>query len=136
MFGFGGFSIWKIVAVLLVIGAVVGYFKYTQDTIAELNRQVAEKDFALKTTQETLQKTQDDLKQQQQISTDAYKNYQDARDQVNILEEKFTKNNHDLGVIATAKPKEIQQRMNDATRKSFRCIEDTINKEDAYASGC
>jgi predicted Holliday junction resolvase-like endonuclease len=131
-----GFSSTKIIIILLIVGAVVGYFKYTQDTIAELNRAVAEKDFALKTTTETLKKTQEDLQQQQQISSDAYKNYQDARDQVQQLEDKFNKNNRDLATFAIAKPKEVQQRMNDATRKSFRCIEDTINKEDANATGC
>lgn len=131
-----GFSPWKIIAVLLVIGAVVGYFKYTQDTIAELNRAVAEKDFALKTTTETLKKTEENLKAQQQVAQDAFKNYQDARDQVTILEEKFNKNNRDLAAIAIAKPTEIQKRMNDATKKSFRCIEDTINKEDVNATGC
>ena len=61
-----GISLWKILAVLALIGAAVGYFKYTQDELARLNQEVATKDFALKTTTETLKKTQDDLKAQQE----------------------------------------------------------------------
>lgn len=39
---------WKIIALVLAIGAAVGYFKYTQDKMAELNQQIATKEFALK----------------------------------------------------------------------------------------
>ena len=131
-----GISLWKIFAVLALIGAAVGYFKYTQDELARLNQEVATKDFALKTTTETLKKTQDDLKSQQEVAQKAYDDYQTARNEVNTIQEKFKKNNRDLAVFAQAKPKEVKKRMNDATAKSFRCIEETINKGTANASGC
>jgi hypothetical protein len=131
-----GFSIYKIMAVILIIGAVVGYFKYTQDELARLNQEVASKDFALKTTTETLKKTQEDLKEQQAISQKTFDDYQAARNEVQDIQEKFTKNNRDLGAFAQSKPTELQKRMNDATAKSFRCIEDTVNKGLVNAKGC
>ena len=131
-----GFSIYKILAVLLLIGSVVGYFKYTQDELARLNQEVATKDFALKTTTATLEKTQADLKEQQAISQKANEDYQAARNEVDDIQQKFTKNNRDLGAFAAAKPTEVKKRMNDATAKSFRCIEDTVNKGSLNAQGC
>jgi len=131
-----GFSIYKIMAVVLLIGAVVGYFKYTQDELARLNQEVASKDFALKTTTATLEKTQADLKEQQAVSQKTFDDYQAARNEVQDIQEKFTKNNRDLGAFAQSKPTELQKRMNDATAKSFRCIEDTVNKGLTNAQGC
>ena len=131
-----GISLWKIGIVLAVIGSVVGYFKYTQDELARLNQEVAAKEFALKTTTETLKKTQEDLKSQQVIAQKAFDDYQEARNEVNTIQEKFTKNNRDLSAFAQAKPKEVKKRMNDATSKSFRCIEDTVNKGTANVPGC
>jgi len=131
-----GFSIYKILAVLLIIGAVVGYFKYTQDELARLNQEVATKDFALKTTTATLEKTQADLKEQQAVAQKAYDDYQAARNEADDIQAKFTKNNRDLGAFAASKPLELQKRMNDATSKSFRCIEETVNKGAANVQGC
>jgi len=131
-----GFSLWKIGIVLALGLAIVGYFKYTQDELARLNQEVATKDFALKTTTETLKKTQEDLQAQQAIATKAFSDYQAARQEVNDIQEKFTKNGRDLGAFAQSKPKELQKRMNDATAKSFRCIEDTVNKGTANVPGC
>ena len=62
-----GISIWKIVIALAIAGAIVGYFKYTQNELARLNQEVATKDFALKTTTKSLKKTQEDLKAQIQL---------------------------------------------------------------------
>jgi len=131
-----GISLWKIGIVIALIGGIVGYFKYTQDELARLNQEVASKDFALKTTTATLEKTQADLKEQQVVSQKTFADYQAARNEVQDIQEKFTKNNRDLGAFAASKPTELQKRMNDATAKSFRCIEDTINKGLTNAQGC
>lgn len=131
-----GVSLWKIGIVLAIVGGVVGYFKYTQDELARLNQEVAAKEFALKTTSETLKKTQEDLKVQQEVAQKAYDDYQTARNEVNTIQEKFRKNNRDLAAFAQAKPKEVKKRMNDATSKSFRCIEETVNKGIANVTGC
>ena len=102
--------------------------KYTQDKMAELNQQVATKDFALKTANETIMKQQEDLKRQQEVLQQTSKDFEEARAAVDELEDKFRKNGRDLDKFATAKPGEVQTRANAATKKVFRCIEQQVNK--------
>ena len=124
---FGG-SMWKIVALVLAISAAVGYFKYSQGKLAELNQQIATKDFALKADEETIAKQQEAMKKQQELLEQTTKAYNDARADVDELEDKFRKDGRDLDKFANAKPKEVQTRANAATKKVFRCIEEQINK--------
>ena len=86
-----GFSLTRIFIYLAIIAGIVGYFMYTQNQLAFLNQQVAAKDFALKTTTETLKKTQEDLVEMQKVASDADAKYQAARQEVNDIQEKFTK---------------------------------------------
>jgi chromosome segregation ATPase len=124
---FGG-GMYKIIAIILVVAAAVGYFKYTQDKMAELNQQIATKDFALQTANATIQKQQEDLKYQQEVLQKTSKDFEDARAAVGELEDKFRKDGRDLDTFATAKPTEVQSRANAATKKVFRCIEQQVNK--------
>jgi chromosome segregation ATPase len=124
---FGG-GMYKIIAIVLAVMAAVGYFKYTQDKMAELNQQVATKDFALKTANETIMKQQEDLKLQQEVLQQTSKDFEEARAAVSDLEDKFRKDGRDLDKFATAKPDEVQTRANAATKKVFRCIEQQVNK--------
>ena len=119
---------WKIIALVLAVGAAVGYFKYTQDKMAELNQQIATKDFALQTSNATIKQQQEDLKRQQEVLNQTSKEFEEARAAVNELEEKFRKDGRDLDKFATAKPSEVQTRANAATKKVFRCIEQQVNK--------
>ena len=119
---------YKIIAIILVVLAAVGYFKYTQDKIAELNQTVATKEFALQTATATIAQQQEDLKRQGEILQKTSKDFEDARAAVNELEDKFRKDGRDLDKFATAKPGEVQTRANAATKKVFRCIENQINK--------
>lgn len=123
-----GSSMYKIIAIVLVVLAAVGYFKYTQDKMAELNQQIATKEFALKAATETIAKQQEDFKKQQEVLATTNAAYDQARAAVNDLEDKFRKDGRDLDKFATAKPGEVQTRANAATKKVFRCIEDQINK--------
>jgi uncharacterized membrane protein YdfJ with MMPL/SSD domain len=123
-----GSSMWKIIVLVLLVAAGLGYFKYTQDKLAELNQQIATKEFALKAATETIAKQQEDMKKQQELLAVANEAYDKARADVDELEDKFRKDGRDLDKFATAKPKEVQTRANAATKKVFRCIEDQINK--------
>jgi chromosome segregation ATPase len=124
---FGG-GMYKIIAIVLAVMAAVGYFKYTQDKMAELNQQIATKEFALQTANATILKQQEDLKLQQEVLQQTSKNFEEARAAVNDLEDKFRKDGRDLDKFATAKPDEVQTRANAATKKVFRCIEQQVNK--------
>jgi uncharacterized protein HemX len=124
---FGG-GMYKIIAIVLAVLAAVGYFKYTQDKMAELNQQIATKEFALKAATETIAKQQEDLKHQQEVLKQTSKDFEEARAAVDELEDKFRKDGRDLDKFATAKPVEVQSRANAATKKVFRCIEQQVNK--------
>ena len=119
---------WKIVALVLAIAAAVGYFKYTQDKMAELNQQIATKEFALKAATETILQQQEAMKKQQEVLATTNAAYEEARSAVTDLEDKFRKDGRDLDKFASAKPKEVQTRANAATKKVMRCIEAQINK--------
>ena len=119
---------WKIVALVLAIAAAVGYFKYTQDKMAELNQQIATKEFALQTANATIAQQQEDLKRQGEILQKTSKDFEDARATVSELEDKFRKDGRDLDKFATAKPNDVPTRANAATKKVFRCIEQQVNK--------
>lgn len=120
--------VWKIVAVLIVIGALVGYFKYTQDKIAELNKEVATKEFALKAANETIEQQQQAMAQQQEILTKTSDEYQAARKSLSDLESKFNRDGRDFSQIVSEKPNEIERKANAATKRVFRCIESTVNR--------
>ena len=124
---FGG-GMWKIIALVLAISAGVGYFKYTQDKLAELNQEIATKDFALKADEATIAQQQEDLKKQAEVLAQTNKDFQDARNAVSDLEDKFRKDGRDLDKFATVKPSEVQTRANAATKKVFRCIEEQVNQ--------
>ena len=124
---FGG-GMWKIVALVLAIAAAVGYFKYTQDKLAELNQEIATKEFALKAATETIVQQQEAMKKQQEVLATTNAAYEEARSAVTDLEDKFRKDGRDLDKFASAKPKEVQTRANAATKKVMRCIEAQINK--------
>jgi hypothetical protein len=96
--------------------------------MAELNQQIATKDFALKAATETIAQQQEAMKKQQEILATTNEAYDKARADVDELEDKFRKDGRDLDKFASAKPKEVQTRANTATKKVFRCIEDQINK--------
>ena len=120
--------VWKIVAVFIVIGAVVGYFKYTQDKIAQLNQEVATKEFALNAANETIAKQQEAMQQQQEILGRTSADYQSARRSLSEMEARFNRDGKDFSEIVDEKPNEIERKANAATKRVFRCIEETVNK--------
>lgn len=129
-----GISLWKIAAVIAAALAVVGYFTYTQNKLAELNKEVATKAFALKAATETIAQQQADMKRQQETLSKLNNEFQDARAKVGELESKFNKGNRDFGKDASAKPSEIELKVNRATNRVLKCIEDTVNK--GASDGC
>jgi hypothetical protein len=129
-----GISLWKIAAVIIAVGLLVGYFKYTQDKMAELNGAIAQKEFALKAAQATIEKQAEDMKKQAEVQKKTFEDMQAARAKASELEAKFSK--HNLNEIGNAKPTELEKKVNKATDRVFRCIEDVINKGATNAAGC
>ena len=129
-----GIDISKIVIALIVAALIGGYYYYTQGQLAELNQAVAQKDFALKTAQATIEKQAEDMKKQQEVLKKTYEDMQAARDKVSELEGKFAKFN--LDQQADTKPLELEKKINKATDRVFRCVEDVINRGALNATGC
>lgn len=129
-----GISLYKIIAVVVAVGLLVGYFKYTQDKMADLNQAVAQKEFALKTAQATIEKQQEDMKVQAEIAQKTFDEYNEARKQVDDLRAKFTRNGRSLGEQAAENPKVMEDKINKATKRVFDCIEEVINK--GKGNGC
>lgn len=125
---FGGSIIWKIVAMILLLAAAVGYFKYTQNKIAELNQGIASKEFALKAAANTIEMQQKSIEQQREVIATTSSAFESARSSVRELEEKFSKNGRNFSDIVVENPSAIERKVNDATRKVFRCIENVVNK--------
>lgn len=124
-----GLNFTTIFIILALIGAGVGYFKYTQDEMARLNQEIATKDFALKESQATIKKQQEDMAKQAIALDAANKAYNDARNDVTEMTEKFNKAGRDFGLWLESAPAVAEKHVNDASKKSWRCIEDVVNKE-------
>jgi chromosome segregation ATPase len=124
-----GLNFTTIFIILALAGAGVGYFKYTQDEMARLNQQIATKDFALKESEATIAKQKEDMAKQAIALDAANKAYNDARNDVADMTEKFNKAGRDFGNWLEAAPTKAQEHINAASKKSWRCIEDVVNKE-------
>ena len=129
-----GIDLSKIVIALIGAALIGGYYYYTQGQLAELNQAVAQKEFALKTAQATIEKQAEDMKKQQEVLKQTYEDMQAARGKVSELEGKFAKLN--LDQQADKAPTDLEKRVNKATDKVFRCFETVVNKGAANAPGC
>lgn len=124
-----GLNFTTIFIILALAGAGVGYFKYTQDKMDEMNREIATKDFALKASEATIAKQKEDIEQQAKALTKANEDMKAARDAVEEIQGKFNKGGRDFGNFLEAAPTKAQEHINAASKKSWRCIEETVNKE-------
>lgn len=129
-----GINLWKIVAFVVVILLCLGYFKYTQDKMAALNQEIAQKEFALKTAQATIEQQIADTKKLAAVQQRTFDEMQSARARASQLEAMFSR--QDLNRLGTAKPGLIERQANTATDRLLRCIEDVINKGSENAPGC
>lgn len=129
-----GVSIYKILGILIAVGLLVGYYMHTQSKLEELNQTVATKEFALKSAEATIAKTQEDLKRQTEIAAKTNDDYQQARREVDIMRDKFTRDGKDLDQRAAENSSDLERRVNRATKRALECIENVINKE--TGNGC
>ena len=123
-----GLNFTNIIVIGLVIAGAFGYMVYTQKERDELNQQLAANKFALEQSQATIAKQQADLEAQAKILEETNKQMQEARLQVDKLHDKFSKQGRDFGKFVESQPDKAEDKINAASKKSWRCIEDTINK--------
>ena len=128
-----GISIYKILAVIIAVLLLVGYFKYTQDKMAELNQAVAQKEFALEVANTTIEKQQEDMKRQAEIAAATNEAYNLSRSELEDLRSKFAKF-QDLDKLAAEKPLLLENKINNATKRVIDCTENVINR--GRGDGC
>jgi uncharacterized protein HemX len=129
-----GFSIYKILGIVIAVGLLVGYYKYTQDRMDALNQEIATKAFALQAAQATIEQQQKDMQHQQEVMKKTNDDFQAARAKVGELENKFSQ--IDLDLRAREDAVKLEEKVNGATKRVFRCVEDVINKGSKNAAGC
>jgi septal ring factor EnvC (AmiA/AmiB activator) len=123
-----GLNFTNIIVIGLVIAGAFGYMVYSQKERDELNQQLAANKFALEQSQATIAKQKADLEQAAKILEETNKQMQEARLQVDKLHDKFSKQGRDFGKFVDSQPDKAEDKVNAASKKSWRCIEETINK--------
>jgi uncharacterized protein HemX len=123
-----GLNFTNIIVIGLVIAGAFGYMVYTQKERDELNQQLAANKFALEQSQATIAKQKADLEQAAKVLEETNKQMQEARNQVDKLHDKFSKQGRDFGKFVDSQPDKAEDKVNAASKKSWRCIEETVNK--------
>jgi len=132
---FGWMNILKglaVAAVLIAVGGTIyaGY-KYVDNLQAENSRLVsqnatlvannAQLEQAIKDQQETIASLKADFDLQRVTLENTFRRFQDARDQVEALRNRLGE--HELGYLASEKPKLVENIINNATSAVGRCFE-------------
>ena len=123
-----GLNFTNIIVIGLVIAGAFGYMVYSQKERDELNQQLAANKFALEQSQATIAKQKADLEQAAKVLEETNRQMQEARLQVDKLHDKFSKQGRDFGKFVDSQPDKAEDKVNAASKKSWRCIEETVNK--------
>jgi len=122
-----------ILIVVLMFGGVGagGYFYYkdTQNTIAELERNNAKLVTANETNQKTISNMKTQVESSNKLSNDLTKELQRSEAQRNELIDTFSR--HDLTRDALKKPGLIEKIINNGTKKVFADLESVTDRPDA-----
>lgn len=130
--------LWKILAGALVVVTLVSgiYFKISQDELEKLNKELGQVKTALDTANNTIQKQQADLKQQGEILDKTFKDFNDARQEVNDLVAALNQNTDNLNQLIIAKPTEAENKVNESNKRLYNCLESIINGSKINESSC
>ena len=125
-----GLKVAAIMAMLMVAMGGLGYWYYTdtQEKMAILHQNNAKLETATKLQEESINKMQKDVALAQKIAVQANKELQEARQQIDVVRNKFNKQskllgNRDIGKLATHKPKPIKKIIDKGTKNVLRCFE-------------
>lgn len=120
---YSAFIIFSIIGVVLYSG--YSYFKDSQQTIIELQKNITAYETAVKTTNEAIDRMRQDSEQMQELHINLQKQLQEAEKYKDDLSKKL--NEHNLTKLSTVKPGLIEKRVNDATTKIFKDLETITN---------
>ena len=120
MINFPSVQLIKILSVVAVIGGAYMYFKYSQDRIEELNREITTYQFASKVANKTIDELNENNKKQKFMLNKLQVKLKDSEIDNDRLKKMLRK--HDLTKLSLKKPGMIEKRINDATKQIFSDI--------------
>lgn len=119
-------KLYAFIIISSIIGTVVyvsySYFKESQETIIQLQKNITTYENAIKTTSEAMDRMRQETDRIQEINETLQKKIQEAEQYKDELEKKLSE--HNLTKLSQKKPGLIEKRVNDATIKIFKELED------------
>lgn len=110
------------IVLLVTMAASAWYFKYSQDKLAEANKEIAAQEARAESAEANLEFMQDSIaRQQATLNTLAQQSVEIRREQQEVIDI-FAE--HDLQRLAEAKPGLIERRVNAATKSVFDELEE------------
>ena len=109
------------IALFVVLGGFYWYYQDSQDTISTLQQNNAELENAVKINEATIDSIQKSYNNARKELEQVNAKFKEIRQQNNVLANKLEE--HDLGVLAEAKPGLVRRIVNSATDKVNRCFE-------------
>jgi len=119
-------KLYAFLTIVLFIGGVVysgySYFQKTQQELIMLQKNITTYENAIKSTSEAMDRMRQETDRIQEINDQLNNKLKKAEEYKDELTKKL--NDHNLTKLSTAKPGLIEKRINDATVKIFKELED------------
>lgn len=119
-------KLYAFLTIALFIGGVVysgySYFQKTQQELIMLQKNITTYENAIKSTSEAMDRMRQETDRIQEINDQLNNKLKKAEEYKDELTKKL--NEHNLTKLSTAKPGLIEKRVNDATTKIFKELED------------
>lgn len=123
-------KVYAMIIVLAILGGVgygvMWYYNDTQARIATLRENNAKLETAYNTQQETIKTLEESSRVQAELSKELARNLQESTEEQDELRAKLQK--HDLTRLSEAKPRLIEKRINEGTKKLFDSLESDTAK--------
>jgi TolA-binding protein len=127
---FGGGSVIKVIAVLIIVLVFAGGAWYVTGlradlAVSEINNQKLQD--GIQQQQELMNQMRRDVQQMQEINNDLRQETDRQRKEVQALTDRFNTNargeTRDFGALAAEKPAAIERAVNRGTKNAMRCLE-------------
>jgi type II secretory pathway pseudopilin PulG len=119
--------LWIVALAGLLLGGVAIYFVWSQDNIADLQKEVAQSRMELAQQRAVITDMQAQAARNAKLAEEFNKNVAVIRDQSSQLVKKL--NSIDLSKKAASDPSAVQKKVNEETKKFFDSI-DTLTRQD------
>lgn len=123
MFSTAKIYIYGIIAGVVLLAGIGAwwYYSWSQNEIQTLRDNNAKLETAVETQKETISDLKADGQKQFETLQETNKKFQEARAENNVLKDKLSK--HNLGYLASQKPKLVERIINKGTDDVGRCFE-------------